>query len=422
MSKIKSVYAVEILDSRGNPTIQAIVELEDGSIGISSIPSGVSVGKYEAVELRDNDPKRFGGLGVLKAVDNVNKKIAPKIIGLEASEQREIDKTIVAIDPTPNKANLGANAILSVSQAVCKAAALSAKIPLYRYINNLGKVFSLPATTEKMPTPCFNILNGGKHGAGNLDFQEFMVIPPTSKNYHEALELGVNAYNGLKKILVYRNAIHSVGDEGGFAPNLYTNKDGLEILKETVDSLNLRLGYDVFFGLDCAASVFKKGNNYQIKDKASPFSRDELINYYVELNSQYKLLLIEDPFGEDDLDGWIELNQKVGGAMIIVGDDLIATNPARLKLAIDKKAATAILVKPNQIGTVSETLWIIENAKKANFIIVVSHRSGETNDTFIADLACGVTADYVKFGAPARGERVAKYNRLLEIENELFKV
>lgn len=422
MSKIKKIHASEILDSRGNPTIETSVELEDGSSGVTSIPSGASVGKYEAVELRDNDPKRYNGLGVLKAVDNVNGKIAPKLIGIEASGQREIDRTLVMMDQTANKATLGANSILSVSQAVCKAAAQSSKLPLYQYINNLGQTFELPKTIEKMPTPCFNILNGGKHGAGNLDFQEFMVIPPTSKNYHEGLELGVNAYNSLKNILIYRNAVHSLGDEGGFAPNLYTNIDALEILREATNNLNLRLGYDVFFGLDCAASYFKKGNNYEIKDKATPFTTGELVDYYIDLNSQYKLLMIEDPFGEDDLDGWVALNQKLSSSVIIVGDDLIATNAARLKLVVEKHAATGVLVKPNQIGSVSETLWIIENAKKAGFIVQVSHRSGETNDTFIADLAVGTCADYVKFGAPARGERVAKYNRLLEIESELFKV
>lgn len=421
MAKIKAVHAQEILDSRGNPTIQTSIGLEDGSIGISGVPSGLSIGKYEAVELRDNDPTRFGGLGVLKAVEAVNEKIALKILNLEASEQRAIDHLMVTLDGTENKSNLGANSILSVSQAICRAAANSAKVPLFRYLNSLAQTFSLPSSIEKMPTPCFNILNGGKHGEGNLDFQEFMVIPPTAKNYHQGLELGVNTYNVLRNILISRNAIHSVGDEGGFTPNLSTNLDALEILKEAIEEQKLRLGYDIFLGLDCAASNFRKGNNYQIRDRTTPFSTAELLTYYLDLNNQYRLLLLEDPFSEDDWDGWIKLRESLGNSLIIVGDDLIATNAKRLALAVEKKAITGVLVKPNQIGTVTETLWLIENAKKAGLVIIVSHRSGETNDTFVADMAVATSSDYVKFGAPARGERVAKYNRLLEIESELFK-
>lgn len=422
MSKIKTITATEILDSRGNPTVQTTVILEDGSNGISSIPSGISIGKYEAVEIRDNDPKRFGGMGVLKAVANVNQEITPKILGMDASDQRSIDHAMVLLDGTSNKSKLGANSILSISQAVCKAQASSAGLPLYRYINNLAVTFSLPDSIKKMPTPTFNILNGGKHGAGNLDFQEFLIIPPTSKSYYEGLELGVNTYKTLKLVLTLKNAIHSVGDEGGFAPNLYSNTDALEILSQAVREQNLRLGYDIFFGLDCAASNFRTGNKYKIRDRDATYSTDELVKYYVDLNIQYKLLIMEDPFEEDDWDGWIKLRAALGNSMIIVGDDLIATNSNRLQLAIEKKAVTGVLVKPNQIGTVSETLWLIENAKRGGLIVVVSHRSGETNDTFIADLAVATSSDYVKFGAPARGERVAKYNRLLEIESELFKV
>ncbi len=420
MAKIKSIKAQEILDSRGNPTIQTQVILDDGAIGISSVPSGLSVGKYEAVELRDKDMGRFGGLGVLKATANVNDKISPKLVGMEAGDQRNIDHTMVTLDGTSNKASLGANSILSVSQAVCKAAAFSQKMSLYRYINNLGKAFNLPTSIEKMPTPTFNILNGGRHGAGNLDIQEFMVIPPTSKSYHEGLELGVAVYNALRQVLINKNAIHSLGDEGGFAPNLFNNVDALEILREAILKLNIRLGYDIFLGLDSAANNFMSGNSYKLKDRPTPFSTAELVNYYKELNNQYKLLLLEDPFGEDDWDGWIKLSQELENLVVIVGDDLIATNPERLKLAVSKKAVTGVLVKPNQIGTVTEVLWLVEQAKKNNITTIVSHRSGETNDTFIADLAIAVAADYVKFGAPARGERVAKYNRLLEIERELF--
>ncbi len=420
MAKIKEITAREILDSRGDPTIETTVILDDNSVGISSVPAGLSVGKYEAAELRDNDLTRFNGKGVLKALKNIKEKITPKILGLEAQNQKLIDKTMVDLDGTANKSALGANSILSVSQATCKAAAASNKISLFRYINELVKA-DLPRTVEKMPTPCFNILNGGRHGGGNLDFQEFLVILPTAKNYHQGLELGMNLYNALRDILTNRGAIHTLGDEGGFAPNLFSNLDALEILNEAVKNLNLRLGYDVFFGIDAAAANFKSGNKYQIKDKPNALSKEELINYYINLNNQYRLLLLEDPFEEDDWESWIFLRENLGASVVIVGDDLVSTNAQRLALCLEKKALNCVIVKPNQIGTVSEALWFTENAQKANLTTIVSHRSGETNDTFIADFAVGVAANYVKFGAPARGERVAKYNRLLEIEREILK-
>lgn len=419
MAKIKTCFAKEILDSRGNPTIETTVVLEDGGTGISSIPSGASVSKYEAVELRDNDPQRFGGMGVLKAVATVNETIAPKIIAMAPEDQKLLDQTLLALDGTANKANLGANSILSVSQAVCKAEANSKRRPLFQHIQSLAQTESLPSAIEKMPTPTFNVINGGLHGASNLDFQEFMVIPPTSKTYREGLELGVALYNALKRILIYRNATYAIGDEGGFAPNLYRNLDALEMIREAVSELKLRLGYDVFFGLDCAASQFRKGTDYQLKDRPTAFTTDELLQYYENLANEYKLLLIEDPFSEDDLAGWAKLTATLGPSLMVIGDDLIATNPSRLSVAIENKLVTGTLIKPNQIGTVSETLSLVKKARKAGFTIVVSHRSGETNDTFIADFAVGVRAHYVKFGAPARGERVAKYNRLLEIEKEI---
>lgn len=421
MPNIKHITATEILDSRGNPTLETTVVLEDGTTGISSVPSGSSIGKFEAVELRDGDSKRHRGKGVLKAVSNVNDVIAPKIIGLEASEQKIIDKTLITLDGTPNKSKLGANALLCVSQAVCKAAAISTKMPLYRYINSLAQSFELPTSIEKMPTCVFNLINGGKHADNNLDIQEFFIIPPTSTSYKQGLELGVNVYNTLRDILTYKNVAHSLGDEGGFAPNFGTNLDALEILKEATDKLNIRIGYDAFLGIDAASQHFKTNGSYKLKDRQQPYTTSELINYFLVLNEQYKLLLLEDPMGEDDWEGWSELNNKLGGSVIIVGDDLVCTNPARLKLAVEKKAVTGVVIKPNQIGTITETLNVIDQAKKAGFVVVVSHRSGETNDTFIADFAVGVASDYVKFGAPARGERVAKYNRLLEIEHELVK-
>lgn len=418
MSKIKSLKASEILDSRGNPTVQTVVTLEDGSAGTASVPSGASLGKYEAVELRDGDRSRFGGLGVLKAVANVNQVIGPKLVGFEATSQGEIDKLMIDLDGTTDKSKLGSNSILSASLAVACAAATSGKMPLYRYLNVLfGQ--SLPTSIEKMPTPTFNIINGGKHGAGNLDFQEFHVVPATTKPYLEALRIGEEIYQTLKKVLTYRNAIHSVGDEGGFAPNLFTNLDALEAILESIKMTSHSFNRDVFLGLDVAATHFKIADGYQIKDRPIPLSSSEFVEYLQDLNNQYHILLLEDPLEEDDWEGWVTLTRALGPGTLVVGDDLLATNKERLNQAIREKACTAVLVKPNQAGTLTETLEVIKLARKGGLKIVISHRSGETNDTFIADLAVSVAAEYVKFGAPARGERVAKYNRLLEIEAEL---
>lgn len=418
MPKIKEIKAREILDSRGNPTIETKITLDDDIFGIASVPSGASLGKYEALELRDGDMNRYGGLGVLKAVENVDQIIGPKLIGFDPTKQQEIDKLLIDLDGTDNKRKLGANSLLSVSLAVASLAAKSKKLPLYRYLNSLyGE--NLPTTIEKMPTPTFNIINGGKHGAGNLDFQEFHVIPATTKPYHEALRIGEETYQKLKDVLIYRNAIRSVGDEGGFAPNLFTNLDTLEIMMEAIKLTPHAFGRDVFLGLDVAASHFKKGNGYQIKDKPNPLSPNEFIDYLINLNNQYQLLILEDPLDEDDWEDWAKLTQLLGKGTLIVGDDLLATNLERLKQAIDKRLCTTILIKPNQAGTLSETLEVVKTARAGGFKIIVSHRSGETNDTFIADFAVAIASEYVKFGAPARGERVAKYNRLLEIEEEL---
>lgn len=419
MAKIQWVRATEILDSRGNPTVETSVGLDDGTAVRASVPSGASLGKYEAVELRDGDPKRFGGMGVLKAVENVNKVIGPAIVEKSPQNQTEIDQLLIKLDGTANKSKLGANAILSVSLTVCKAAAASLRTPLYKYINQLSFNINLPRTIEKMPTPIFNLINGGKHGAGNLDFQEFHVIPASHASYHEGLRLADEIYQTLKRVLSYRNAVHSVGDEGGFAPNLFTNLDALDILTEAIKETPYKLSYDVFLGLDVAASHFRAGHGYQIKDQPQALSSEELIKYYQNLQATYHLLLLEDPLAEDDWNDWGKLMGIMGQTVLIVGDDLFATNPERLKKGIGAKAANAILIKPNQIGTVTETLTVVKLAKEGGFKTIVSHRSGETNDTFVADFAVGIAADYVKFGAPARGERVAKYNRLLEIEGEL---
>ena len=419
-ANIYSVMAREIIDSRGDPTVETTVILNSGYRGISSVPSGTSIGKYEAVELRDGDEKRYYGMGVLKAIQNVNTTINAKLKGMDAMNQGLIDKALVDLDGTANKSKLGSNALLSVSLATAVASANHKRVPLYVYLNSIANNGKTAAMT-RIPTPMFNIINGGKHGAGNLDFQEFHIIPASNKPYHLALEMGAEIYDAVKKILIYRNAVHSVGYEGGFAPNLFTNVDALEILMEAVKSTPYQFGVDVFFGLDVAATYFKTPQGYQIKDRSIPFQREDFIDYFKKLHEKYRLLLLEDPLEEDDWDGWTSITREMGTDILIIGDDLLATNPERLQRAINEKACSAILAKPNQIGTLSEFLAVLVLAKQHDIKTIVSHRSGETNDSFIADLAVAVQADYVKFGAPTRGERVAKYNRLLQIESELFK-
>ncbi len=415
MAKVNKIYAREILDSRATPTIEVVLVLDDGGVGVASVPSGASTGTYEAHELRDGDMDWHLGKGVLKAVSNVNQTILAGISGQEFATLADLDKKLIALDGTPNKSKLGANAILGVSIAFAKASAASQKLPLYRYLakeaGNSQPLF--------MPTPAFNMINGGKHGAGNLDFQEFWVVPSHLKTFAQALETGAVIYQNLKKLLARRGAIHSVGDEGGFAPNLFTNLDALEILNEAITESKRKPGIDVELGLDLAANSFYKDGKYVIKDRSAPMEAGEFIDYLRDLNAQYHLRLIEDPLHEDDWRGWNQLTAELGNTTTIVGDDLLVTNPARIRQAVAEKACNAILAKPNQIGTVSETIDVIKESRLAGWKVIMSHRSGETNDTFIADLAVGVGADYAKFGAPARGERVAKYNRLLSIEAEL---
>ena len=415
MAKISKLYAREILDSRATPTVEAVIMLDDGAVGVSSVPSGASTGTYEAHELRDGDPNWYLGLGVQKAVANVNQGIASQIVGQDIKEVRELDQKLIALDGTATKTNLGANAILAVSVAFTKALAASAHQPLYKYIGQIAKI-SQPFF---MPSPLFNMINGGKHGAGNLDFQEFWVIPNHINSFAKALETGSVIYQNLKKLLARRGAIHSVGDEGGFAPNLFTNLDALEILNESIIQSGRKPSIDVELGLDLAPNSFYKDGRYVIKDRSSPMETGEFIDYLRDLNTQYHLRLLEDPLFEDDWKGWAQVTAELGNSTTIVGDDLLVTNPERVRQAILEKSCNAILVKPNQIGTVSETIDVVELSRSAGWKIIVSHRSGETNDTFIADFAIGVGADYVKFGAPARGERVAKYNRLMAIEAEL---
>lgn len=417
MSKIAKIWAREILDSRGTPTVEAVCQLDSGQIAVASVPSGASTSKHEALELRDEDPNRYMGKGVLKAVANINDVLGPGVWGMEVQDIDKIDARLIEIDGTPNKSKLGANAILAVSIVCTKAAALAEGVPLYVWVNKLAQKNGLKKDIH-IPTPVFNMINGGLHGAGNLDFQEFHVIPATSKDWDSGLLCGVEVYMTLGKNLKRRGAIHSLGDEGGYAPNLFTNADALEVLVESIKATKFQLGRDVFLGLDVAANIFYKNGEYVIRDKSSPLKDTALLEYYEYLNSQYHLAIIEDPFFEDGWESWKLLLKNIPG-ITVVGDDLLSTNPIRVEKAIKEEACNGILVKPNQIGTVTETLKVIKMAVDAKWKIIVSHRSGETNDWFIADFAVGVGSDYLKFGAPARGERVAKYNRLSSIAAEL---
>jgi len=419
MATIKKIWSREILDSRSNPTVETACLLDTGHITVSSVPSGSSTGAHEALEIRDNDSDRYLGKGVLKAVENVNRILGPSIIGMNPQDQKTIDSKLISLDGTENKSRLGANSILSISLAVAKAGAIASETNQYLWVNYLARQAGLKSNVD-MPTPLFNMINGGLHGAGNLDFQEFHVIPATTKNFKDGLRECVEIYMTIGKNLARRGAIHSVGDEGGYAPNLFTNADALEVFVDSIKQTKYQLGRDIFLGLDVAATSFYKDGEYTIRDKSSSIDDDHLLEYYKNLNNQYKLALIEDPFYEDGWDSWKKIYNELANDLIIVGDDLLATNPQRVEKAIEEKACNGILVKPNQIGTVSETLNVIKIARDADWKVVVSHRSGETNDSFIADFAVGVGADYVKFGAPARGERVVKYNRLSAIEAELL--
>jgi len=421
MAKIARVWAREILDSRGIPTVEAACMLDSGAVTVASVPAGTSTGTHEALELRDTDNPRYLGKGVLKAVANVNTVLGPAVVGMDPVNQEEIDKKLDALDGTENKTKYGGNAILAISMAVAKAGAAASRLDLYVWINYLSQKIGLKPSL-KIPTPLFNMINGGLHGAGNLDFQEFHVIPASTKTFSQGIQLGVEVYLTIGENLARRGAIHSVGNEGGYAPNLFTNADALEVFVEAIRQTKYSIGRDVFLGLDVAANSFFKNGEYSIRDKSSPMTDNQMIEYYKGLNEQYHLAILEDPFQEDGWESWIKLSETMGSVVTIVGDDLLATNPKRLEKAIAEKACNSILIKPNQIGTVSETIKVIKRARDAAFKIIVSHRSGETNDYFIADFAVGVGADYAKFGAPARGERVAKYNRLSAIEVELTRL
>lgn len=416
MAKIKKIIAREILDSRAHPTIESIIELEDGAVGIFSVPSGASVGKHEAVELRDKDTNRFDGLGVLGSLRIIAQILSPLLIGQDAYNQENIDEILIKSDNSQDKSKIGANTMLALSGAVSKASSVSQKIPLYQYI---AKLANLSTTEFAIPTPMFNILNGGVHANGNLDFQEFMVVPPKSNTYSQNLKFGTEAYYSLKKTLTSHSIQTLIGDEGGYAPTLYTNIDAFKMLEEAIQKAGYNLGLDAFFSIDAAGSYLKQGNSYRLKDKPMEMPSSDLMDYYFGLNEQYHLLSLEDPFSEDDWQEWSSITEKLGSDTLIVGDDLTTTNTDRLQKAVSSKSCNSVIVKPNQVGTITETLRFVKRAKENNLKIIASHRSGETNDDFIADFAVGIGADYAKFGAPARGERVAKYNRLLEIEHDL---
>lgn len=411
MAMITEVYAREILDSRGNPTIEVEVCLEDGSVGRAAVPSGASTGAHEAVELRDDDKNRYLGKGVTKAVDNVNDVIAEALIGLEATRQVEIDEMLIRLDGTPNKGKLGANAILGVSMAVAKAAAASVGLPLYLY---LGGVYA-----QELPVPMMNILNGGQHADNNVDIQEFMIMPVGAASFSEALRMNAEIYHGLKALLNAKGLGTGLGDEGGFAPNLKSNEEAIEVILEAVKKAGYKPGEDIMIALDVAASEFYKDGKYQMEGEGLVKTSNQMVDYLAALCEKYPIVSIEDGLAEDDWKGWKALTKKLGTKVQLVGDDLFVTNEERLLEGIKNDTANAILIKVNQIGTLTETFNAIETAKRAGYTCIISHRSGEIEDTTLADIAVAVNAGQIKTGAPARTDRVAKYNQLLRIEEDL---
>ena len=412
MSEITDVYAREILDSRGNPTLEVEVFLESGVMGRAAVPSGASTGEREALELRDGDKSRYLGKGVLKAVDNVNNVIAEQIIGMEATDQVGIDQKMLELDGTEFKSTLGANAILGVSLAVAKAAAEEVGLPLYQYIGG--------SNAKELPLPMMNILNGGAHADNNVDIQEFMIMPAGARSFSEALRMGAEIFHALKAVLKAKGYNTAVGDEGGFAPNLKSNEEALEVIMEAISKAGYKPGDDVLLALDVASSELYKDGKYILENEAKPEkSADELIDFYENLVDKYPIISIEDGMAENDWDGWKKITERLGKRIQIVGDDLFVTNPKILKEGIQKGIANSILIKLNQIGTLTETLDAIEMAKRAGYTCVISHRSGETEDTTLADLSVAVNAGQIKTGSLCRTDRVAKYNQLLRIEDEL---
>ncbi|MGE5085404.1 MAG: phosphopyruvate hydratase [Bacillota bacterium] len=409
MSEIISVVAREILDSRGNPTVEVEVTTAEGNIGRAAVPSGASTGAHEACELRDGDKNRYLGKGVFKAVDNVREKIAPEILGLQVTEQVYLDKVLREIDGTENKSNLGANAILGVSLAAAKAASLDVNLPLYRYIGG--------SQACRLPVPLMNVLNGGAHANNGLDIQEFMIVPTVNNSYAESLRAGAEIFHALKKILGKKGLSTAVGDEGGFAPKLSGNQEALDLIMNAIVDAGYDPGQNVFLGLDVAATEMYKDGKYQFDGEL--ISPADLLGVYKKWAEKYPLITIEDGFAEDDWDSWVKCTSEMGSTMQLVGDDLFVTNPKRLRMGLEKKAANALLVKVNQIGTLTETFEAVNLAQRNKYKTVMSHRSGETEDTFIADLAVALNCHQIKTGSLCRSERIAKYNQLLRIEEDL---
>lgn len=415
--KIVKIHARQILDSRGNPTVEADVILEDGSLGRASVPSGASIGTHEALELRDNDPKLYGGKSVLKAVENVNTEIADGLVGIvDAEDQEKVDQIMINLDGTEEKGRLGANSILAVSLASAKAAANYQKRPLYEYISyligNIGDYL--------LPLPMMNIINGGKHGGWGVDIQEFMIMPIGAESFSNAVQIGSEIFHSLSKVLQDKNYPTLVGDEGGFAPVLKNgNSEAFELISQAVEESGYKLKEDIVFGIDAAASEFFKDGKYHLKSENKILSSDEMVDWLAELSAKYPIISIEDGLAENDWEGWVKLTERIGDKVQIVGDDLLVTNTKFLQKAIDKKAANAILIKANQIGTLTETIKAVEMAQKANWKAIISHRSGETEDTTIAHLAVGLATGQIKTGSLSRTDRMAKYNELLRIEEEL---
>jgi enolase len=408
---ITDIIAREIMDSRGNPTVEVDVVLEDGTLGRAAVPSGASTGIFEAVELRDNDKSRYMGKGVLKAVENVNEIIAPEIVGMNVFDQVGVDTAMIELDGTANKGKLGANAILGVSMAVAKAAALAVGLPLYQYLGGFN--------AKQLPVPMMNILNGGAHADNNVDIQEFMVMPVGAQNFGEALRMCAEVYHNLKKVLKDRGLNTAIGDEGGFAPNLASNEQALEVIMEAIAKAGYKAGEQIALAIDTASSEMFKDGKYHMEGEGVIKTREEMVEFYAKLVDKFPIVSIEDGMAEEDWEGWALLTKKLGGKIQIVGDDLFVTNTERLSRGIESDTANSILIKVNQIGTLTETFDAIEMAKRAGYTCVISHRSGETEDATIADIAVAVNAGQIKTGAPTRTDRVAKYNQLLRIEEEL---
>jgi enolase len=411
MTEIIGVWGREILDSRGNPTVEVEVELASGATGMAAVPSGASTGVHEAVELRDGDAKRYGGKGVLKAVESVNSVLGPALMGMDALEQVAIDEKMIELDGTPTKGKLGANAILGISMAVAKAAADALGLPLYRYLGGVS--------ARTLPVPMMNILNGGRHAANSTDLQEFMVMPVGAPCFAEGLRWSAEIYQSLKKVLGKRNLNTNVGDEGGFAPSLGSNAMAIEVILEAIEKAGYRPGEDVWIALDPAASELYEDGKYKLAREGRALTSDEMVAFYVDWVNKYPIISLEDGMAEDDWDGWVKLVAAVGHKVQIVGDDLLVTNVERVQKAIDLKASTALLCKVNQIGSLTEAIAAVEMAHRAGWAAVVSHRSGETEDSTIADIVVGLNTGQIKTGAPCRSDRVAKYNQLLRIEEEL---